>query len=48
MRANLLGLTRPHQLDQNLGLLVTAVLLISSFFMNRGETAMAMATSSPS
>lgn len=41
MRANLLGLTRPHQLDQNLGLAVTAVLLISSFFMNRGETAMA-------
>lgn len=40
MRANLLGLTRPHQLDQNLGLGVTAVLLISSFFMNRGETAM--------
>jgi heme/copper-type cytochrome/quinol oxidase subunit 3 len=35
------GFTRPHQLDQNLGLLVTAVLLISSFFMNRGETAMA-------
>lgn len=41
MRSNLLGFTRPHQLDQNLGLLVTAVLLISSFFMNRGETAMA-------
>lgn len=40
MRANLLGLTRPEQLDQNLGLAVTAVLLISSFFMNRGETAM--------
>ena len=37
MRLNLLGLTRPH-LDQILGLLVTAVLLISSFFMNRGET----------
>ncbi len=37
MRFNLLGLTRPH-LDQNLGLLVTAVLLISSFFMNRAET----------
>src|SRR5690606_18759097 len=29
MRANLLGLTRPEQLDQNLGLAVTAVLLIS-------------------
>lgn len=39
MRINLLGLTRPH-LDQTLGLLVTAVLLISSFFMNRGETMM--------
>ncbi|HAV76759.1 MAG TPA: heme-copper oxidase subunit III [Anaerolineae bacterium] len=39
MRMNLLGLTRPH-LNQTLGLLVTAVLLISSFFMNRGETMM--------
>lgn len=39
-RINLLGLTRPH-LDQTLGLAVTAVLLISSFFMNRGETMMA-------
>ncbi|MFN8435650.1 MAG: cytochrome c oxidase subunit 3 [Anaerolineales bacterium] len=39
MRSNLLGLTRPH-LNQFLGLGVTAVLLISSFFMNRGETAM--------
>jgi len=39
-RINLLGLTRPH-LNQLLGLAVTAVLLISSFFMNRGETAMA-------
>jgi cytochrome c oxidase subunit 3 len=38
-RINLLGLTRPH-LNQLLGLAVTAVLLISSFFMNRGETAM--------
>jgi cytochrome c oxidase subunit 3 len=37
MRLNLLGLTRPN-LSQSLGLLVTAVLLISSFFMNRGET----------
>jgi cytochrome c oxidase subunit 3 len=37
MRFNLLGLTRPD-LNQNLGLFVTAVLLISSFFMNRGET----------
>jgi cytochrome c oxidase subunit 3 len=37
MRLNLLGLTRPH-LNQILGLFVTAILLISSFFMNRGET----------
>lgn len=40
MRFNLLGLTRPH-LNQTLGLAVTAVLLVSSFFMNRAETAMA-------
>jgi cytochrome c oxidase subunit III len=40
MRMNLLGLTRPH-LSQVLGLAVTSVLLISSFFMNRGETMMA-------
>ena len=40
MRVNLLGLTRPD-LNQTLGLGVTAVLLISSFFMNRGETLMA-------
>jgi cytochrome c oxidase subunit III len=39
MRLNLLGLTRPN-LNQLLGLGVTAVLLISSFFMNRGETLM--------
>jgi len=39
MRVNLLGLTRP-ELNQFLGLVVTAVLLISSFFMNRGETLM--------
>jgi cytochrome c oxidase subunit 3 len=38
-RFNLLGLTRPH-LNQTLGLLVTGVLLISSFFMNRAETSM--------
>lgn len=38
MRFNLLGMTRPH-LDQVLGLIVTAVLLVSSFFMNRAETA---------
>lgn len=36
MRFNLLGMTRPN-LSQSLGLFVTAVLLISSFFMNRGE-----------
>lgn len=40
MRANLLGLSRPH-LNQTLGLVVTVVLLVSSFFMNRGETQMA-------
>jgi cytochrome c oxidase subunit 3 len=39
VRINLLGMTRPP-LNQLLGLAVTAVLLISSFFMNRGETAM--------
>ena len=39
MRFNLLGLTRPD-LNQYLGLLVTSVLLISSFFMNRAETQM--------
>lgn len=38
-RINLLGMTRPH-LNQTLGLAVTAMLLISSFFMNRGETLM--------
>ncbi len=40
VRMNLLGFTRPH-LNQILGLAVTVVLLVSSFFMNRGETAMA-------
>ncbi len=39
MRINLLGLTRPP-LNQLLGLIVTTVLLVSSFFMNRGETMM--------
>jgi cytochrome c oxidase subunit 3 len=39
MRINLLGLTHPN-LNQFLGLGVTSVLLISSFFMNRGETLM--------
>lgn len=37
MRLNLLGLSHPN-LSQLLGLTVTSVLLISSFFMNRGET----------
>lgn len=37
MRINLLKMDRPD-LNQTLGLFVTAVLLISSFFMNRGET----------
>ncbi len=36
----LLGEHRPH-LNQSLGLVVTAVLLTSSFFMNRAETHMA-------
>jgi len=40
-RFYLLGNTRPH-LEQSLGLIVTAVLLISSFFMNRAETAIAL------
>jgi len=39
MRLNLLGLTRPN-LNQGLGLVVTSVLLVSSFFMNRGEVMM--------
>nr|BAL54382.1 cytochrome c oxidase subunit III [uncultured Chloroflexota bacterium] len=39
-RFNLLGLTRPG-LNQGLGLIVTSVLLLSSFFMNRAETAIA-------
>src|SRR5512146_3245930 len=39
-RFNLLGMTRPP-LNQVLGLIVTSVLLLSSFFMNRAETAMA-------
>ncbi len=38
-RFNLLGLTR-LPLNQFLGLAVTSVLLLSSFFMNRAETAM--------
>lgn len=39
-RFYLLGNERP-ELDQTLGLLVTSVLLLSSFFMNRAETAIA-------
>lgn len=39
-RFYLMGDTRPH-LDQVLGLIVTSVLLISSFFMNRAETSLA-------
>jgi len=39
MRINLLALAHPN-LNQYLGLAVTAVLLVSSFFMNRGETLM--------
>jgi cytochrome c oxidase subunit 3 len=38
-RFNLLGLTRPP-LNQTLGLIVTSVLLLSSFFMNRAEVSM--------
>jgi cytochrome c oxidase subunit 3 len=38
-RFNLLGLTRPD-LNQYLGLTVTSVLLLSSFFMNRAEASM--------
>jgi len=38
-RFYLLGLTRPH-LSQALGLLVTSVLLLSSFFMNRAEVSL--------
>ncbi len=38
-RFNLLGLTRPD-LNQYLGLFVTVVLLVSSFFMNRAEVYM--------
>ncbi len=39
-RFNLWGMTRPH-LNQTLGLAVTTVLLVSSFFMNRAETSIA-------
>lgn len=39
-RFNLMGFTRPD-LSQSLGLVVTSVLLISSFFANRAETSMA-------
>jgi len=39
-RFNLLGMQRPP-LNQTLGLIVTCVLLVSSFLMNRAETSMA-------
>ena len=39
IRFGLMGLSRPD-LDQFLGLLVTSLLLVSSFFMNRAEIAM--------
>ena len=39
-RFYLWGNTRPD-LDQTLGLIITAVLLVSSFFMNRAEVAIA-------
>jgi len=39
-RFYLWGNTRPH-LDQWLGLTITSILLLSSFFMNRAETAIA-------
>lgn len=38
-RFNLMGMTR-LDLDQDLGLMVTAALLLSSFFMNRAESQM--------
>lgn len=40
IRFGLMGLSRPD-LDQVLGLGVTSILLVSSFFMNRAETAIA-------
>jgi cytochrome c oxidase subunit 3 len=40
IRFGLMGLSRP-ELDQVLGLGVTSMLLVSSFFMNRAETAIA-------
>ncbi len=40
-RFNLMGFTRP-ELSQPLGLVVTSVLLVSSFFANRAETSMAI------
>jgi len=40
MRFYLMGGQRPH-LEQFLGLIVTAVLLVSSFFMNRAEVSIA-------
>jgi cytochrome c oxidase subunit 3 len=40
MRFHLWGNTRP-ELDQALGLIVTSILLVSSYFMNRAEMAVA-------
>jgi cytochrome c oxidase subunit 3 len=40
-RFYLLGTAQRPELSQVLGLIVTSVLLVSSFFMNRAETAMA-------
>ena len=40
-RFSLLGVTQRLEVNQFLGLIVTSVLLLSSFFMNRAETAMA-------
>ncbi len=39
-RIYLLGETRPH-LEQTTGFIITAILLVSSFFMNRAETSIA-------
>lgn len=39
-RIYLLGETRPH-LEQITGFIITAILLVSSFFMNRAETSIA-------
>jgi cytochrome c oxidase subunit 3 len=41
VRFNLLGISRPDLENQLLGLAITSVLLLSSFFMNRAEMLMA-------